>query len=360
MYLRHFQLREKPFEITTDSRFLWLGEKHQEAFATLRYGILENKGFLLLTGDVGTGKTTLINALINSLDDEVIVARIADPDLSLGDFFKTIASVFHLPQQPENKGEFLELFREFLEQAYEEGDQVLLIIDEAQRFRHELLEEIRLLSNIEKEHAKLLNIFFVGQNEFHDTILKPENRAIRQRITVNYCLNRLSEDETASYISHRLKIAGADRDIFTAEAVREIHLFSGGAPRLINIICDRALLTGFVDEKESIDDDIIRECATELEIHPYTPEDNDTGEETSRLQNGGLPRENVTEGPGTADEIPARRRKKSSGLGLFCIFFLLAVVLAGAIFFFFFSPEDFTLDLPFIRQLPISTPAGGQ
>ncbi len=360
MYLRHFQLREKPFEITTDSRFLWLGEKHQEAFATLRYGILDNKGFLLLTGDVGTGKTTLINALINSLDDEVIVARISDPDLSLGDFFKTIGSAFQLPGQPENKGEFLELFREFLEQAYEEGDQVLLIIDEAQRFRHEMLEEIRLLSNIEKEHAKLLNIFFVGQNEFHDTILKPENRAIRQRITVNYCLNRLSEEETASYISHRLKIAGAERDIFTAEAVREVHLFSGGAPRLINIICDRALLTGFVDEKESIDRDIIRECATELEIIPYTPEEQDSGETSAEPENTSPSRQAAADDAGSGPEIPSRRRKKGSGLGLFLIFFLLAVVLAAAVFFFFFSPEDFSLNLPFIQQSAISIPAGGQ
>ncbi|WP_456385062.1 ExeA family protein [Desulfolithobacter sp.] len=360
MYLKHFQLRKKPFEITTDSRFLWLGEKHREAFATLRYGILENKGFLLLTGDVGTGKTTLINALVNSLDDEVIVARISDPDLSLADFFKTIGSAFQLPHHPANKGEFLELFRNFLEQAYEERKQVLLIIDEAQRFRHELLEEIRLLSNIEKEHSKLLNIFFVGQNEFHDTILKPENRAIRQRITVNYSLNRLSEEETSSYISHRLKIAGAERDIFTAGAVQEVHLFSGGAPRLINIICDRALLTGFVDEKERIDRDIIRECATELKITPYTPEEQGSGEASGKPEDTASLRQEETDDTGSRPELPSRRRKKDRGPGLFLIFFALALVLAAAMFFFFFSPADFSLNLPFIRQPAISTPAGGR
>ena len=269
MFLSYYQLQEKPFQITTDPKFLWLGEKHQEALATLKYGVLDNKGFLLLTGDVGAGKTTLINALLGSLPEEVIIARIADPRLTHMAFCQTIADAFHLEEKPINKAEFLYIFSKFLEETHESGRQVLLIIDEVQRIESNLLEEIRLLSNIEKEDAKLLNIFFVGQHEFNDILLRPENRAIRQRITINYVLEHLTEEETGAYIAHRLKVAGCTRELFTPEAITEIFNFSGGAPRLINIICDRALLTGFVEEQSVLDLVVIDECAKELKIRPY-------------------------------------------------------------------------------------------
>ncbi len=273
MYLSYYNLNEEPFNITSDPRFLWFSDKHQEALATLKYGIHDNKGFLLLTGDVGTGKTTLINKLINSLDESIIFSIVPDPDLDKMDLFKIIAKDFDMKKPFASKGEFLIHFREFLNTAHEEQKKVLLIIDESQRLSQTLFEEIRLLSNIEKQDTKLINIFFIGQQEFNDTILRPENKAILQRITVNYSLQPLNGIETGEYIQYRLNAAGASKLIFNYGAIHEIFLFSKGCPRLINIICDRALLTGYVKENQVIDADIIKECAKELRIKSQTSDE---------------------------------------------------------------------------------------
>jgi len=228
MYLSYYNLNKKPFQISTDPKFLWLGEKHKEALAILTYGILDNKGFLLLTGDVGTGKTTIINALINNLDDDVIAAHVPDPGLEDLDFFNFIANVFSIDKKFSTKGEFLNHLRKFLNDAYSKNKKVLLIIDEAQRLKPELLEEIRLLSNIERQDTKLLNIFFVGQKEFNNILIGPENRALRQRITINYYIEPLTENEIKEYIKHRLNIAGSEKNIFSSSAIREIFSFSKG------------------------------------------------------------------------------------------------------------------------------------
>ncbi len=266
MYLEHFQLKTKPFQISADPKFLWLGENHKEALAILKYGILDNRGFLLLTGDVGTGKTTLINALLNGLGNEVIAASVPDPGLSILDFLNYIAGAFGIKKRFTSKGDFLLYFKYFLEQAYQKNKKVLLIVDESQRLSHELLEEIRLLSNIEKQNQKLINIFFIGQNEFNDLLWEPRNRALRQRITINYNVYALTEKEVGEYIRHRLKIAGTEKTIFTAEAIKGIMQFSEGFPRMINIICDHALLTGFVKGVTMIGPGVIRECIADLQI----------------------------------------------------------------------------------------------
>jgi general secretion pathway protein A len=266
MYLTYFHLKRKPFHINTDPRFLWLGEKHKEALATLKYGIQDNKGFLLLTGDVGTGKTTLINALLNSLDEKTIVASVPDPALNRLEFFQYVAFSFGIRQPIKSKVDFLLQFGQFLEESANREQKVLLIIDEAQRLSHELLEEIRLLSNLEKQKAKLLNIFFIGQNEFNETMAEPRNRALRQRITVHYQINSLSEEEVSNYIRHRLLIAGSRKTLFAPDAVRQIYLYSNGYPRMINVICDRALLTGYVTESKLIKAKIIKDCIKELEL----------------------------------------------------------------------------------------------
>ncbi len=266
MYLSHYNLAEKPFQITTDPKFLWLGEKHQEALAALKYGVVDNKGFLLLTGDVGTGKTTLINTLLRDLDSNTIVATVVDPDLEKLEFFNFLATAFGIEEKFTKKVDFLAHFAEFLHNAYLSNKKVLLIIDEAQRLSTELLEEIRLLSNIEKENTKLLNIFFVGQNEFEKTLMKKECRALRQRITITCQIKTLTETETTEYIKYRLKVAGTEKEVFNRKAIREIYAFSRGYPRLINIICDHALLTGCVRELKTINRAIIKECAQELVI----------------------------------------------------------------------------------------------
>lgn len=266
MYLKFYRLNAKPFQITTDPRFLWLGEKHAEALATLKYGILEDKGFLLLTGDVGTGKTALIKQLIKNINVSAIVATIPDPGLDPIDFFNLLSEEFHMDRQFASKGDFLIRFKQFLLKAYSSEKKVLLIIDEAQRLHHELLEQIRLLSNIELEHRKLINIFFVGQTEFNQTLMEEHNKAVRQRITVHHHIEPLAEAETLQYIEHRLKVAGSRGEIFTHDAMRRIHVFSSGVPRLINIICDHALLTGYASGQSRIDVGMIRECEKELRL----------------------------------------------------------------------------------------------
>jgi len=266
MYLSYYQLDCKPFQITSDPKFLWLGDKHKEALAVLRYGLMDNKGFLLLTGDVGTGKTTLINALVNTLGEEIVVATLLDPGIKRDDFFTYIGKAFHLEHAFSGKGDFLHNFNIFLNRAHSERKKVLLIIDESQQLSQELLEEIRLLSNIEKQSAKLINIFFVGQIEFNSIILEQKNSALRQRISVNYDLQPLSAKETGQYIHHRLKVAGAEKSIFNSAAIREIYRFSNGYPRLINIICDRALVSGFTRESKKIGPKILKECARELKL----------------------------------------------------------------------------------------------
>ena len=266
MYLNHYNLKIKPFGISPDTRFLWLSEKHSEALATLQYGILDNKGFLLVTGDVGTGKTALINRLIEELEIEVIVASIPDPGLDVLDFFKILAVEFNMGTEFSGKGEFLIQFKKFLLKAYAKKSQVLLIIDEAQRLNHELLEQIRLLSNIELYNRKLINIFFVGQNEFNDMLKEERNRAVRQRITLKYNIDPLTEKETDQYIKHRLKVAGAAYDIFTPDAVHAIFSITNGYPRLINIICDHALLSGYVLDITTIDRKVIKDCEKDLNV----------------------------------------------------------------------------------------------
>jgi len=266
MYLDHYNLRLKPFQISTDPRFLWLGEKHKEALAVLKYGILDNKGFLLLTGDVGTGKTTLLQALVDSLGDDVLVAMISDPGLAKMDFFNFVADSFEMDKNFRSKGEFLISLKNYLLEVHRKNKQTLLIIDECQHLNQKLLEEVRLLSNIEKQNAKLINIFFVGQSEFNEIILRPRNRAIRQRITINYNISALSETETDKYIRFRLDVAGTKETIFTPRAIKEVFRFSNGYPRLINIICDHALLTGYVREKKKVDHRVVAECAQELKI----------------------------------------------------------------------------------------------
>ena len=266
MYLSYYKLESKPFQMSTDPDFLWLGEKHKEALATLKYAIIENKGILAMTGDVGTGKTTLINALIQSLGEDTLAATIYDPSLEVLEFFNVVAAAFNMGRTFDGKGEFLTYFKRFLKEARAKNKKVLLIIDEAQRINNELLEEIRLLSNLEDEHVRLLNIFFVGQNEFIDILKEYKNRALRQRITVRYHIEPLTLSEAEAYTRHRLKIAGTKTSVFSSGAIQEIFNFSDGYPRLINIICDHALLSGYVREVLIINADIIRECKEELQI----------------------------------------------------------------------------------------------
>lgn len=354
MYLSFYNLKGKPFQISTDPRFLWLGEKHKEALATLRYGILDNKGFLLLTGDVGTGKTTLINALLNLIGDETVVATVPDPNLEKLDFFNYIAHAFNLDREFTSKGSFLVHFSQFLHDTYHQGKKTLLIIDEAQRIPQELLEEIRLLSNFERHDTKLLNIFFVGQNEFNTILLMEENRAVRQRITVNYNIEPLTKAETKEYIRHRLKTAGSTKQLFDDKALQEIYVFSQGYPRLINIICDRALLTGYVEEAKTISAKIVKECASELQIQHHlphtTPQQALLGRHDKTIAH--RPLASDAEGSFAGSEhaphksVGGQQATSKNTTANSIIFFLVCIILAGSSWYFY----D-------IRQRPTFSPA---
>lgn len=266
MYLTHYNLTLKPFEESPDPRFFWLSEKHKEALASLKYGIQENKAFILINGDIGTGKTSLINYFLLNNDIDAIVAALPDPDLSVYDFFKLITKKFNIKLDSDAKGDFLIQFENFLQITFSGKKRVLLIIDEAQRLNHQLMEQIRLLSNIERNYTKLINVFLVGQNEVIDIIKDEKNKALRQRLTTHYTIEPLTELETQKYIKHRLNVAGSETEIFSPEANHKIFAFSKGYPRLINIICDRALLAGYASETKKITGEIVKQCADDLKI----------------------------------------------------------------------------------------------
>lgn len=260
MYESHYNLAEKPFMINTDPKFLWLGEKYKEALAVLKYGVASHNGLLLLTGEVGTGKTTLINALLESLDEDTIVANVTNPKLELVGFFNLISTLFNIPRVFDCKEDFIIHFSSFLQKSHSNNKNFLLIIDEAHTLSEEILEQIRLLSNIELPEKKLIDILFVGQPELNRIITSPACRSLRQRIVLAYHIKPLSRSETRQYIKHRLMVSGADRELFNRRAIHEIHRLSTGYPRLINIICDQALLTGYVRELTNITPGVIREC----------------------------------------------------------------------------------------------------
>ncbi|MDJ0667467.1 MAG: AAA family ATPase [Desulfobacterales bacterium] len=330
MYLEHFHLKEKPFQISADPRFLWLGSKHKEALAILKYGIFDNRGFLLLSGDVGTGKTTLIHALLRSLGADTLVAMVPDPGLSLMDFYSYIAKAFGITTPFDTKEHFLEIFKTFLLRSEKLQKKVLLIIDESQRLTSDLLEEIRLLSNIEKDYTKLLNIFFVGQNEFNSIILEQRNRPLRQRITINYNIEPLEKHEVMEYIRYRLAVAGCEAPLFSTEAVRDIYTFSEGYPRLINIVCDHALLTTFVQGAKQVDDATVRECAEELRIKMVTPR-SQAPPAAETLVHAVPPPAAVIPPPYPAP--PAPEPKASSSQTLLLIIFGLLCFIAGLLAF---------------------------
>ena len=338
MYLDHFSLNIKPFQITVDPKFLWLGEKHKEALATLRYGILDNRGFLLMTGEVGTGKTILINRLISLLDIDTVVATLPDPDLESMDFYNLLADGLDMKRVFDTKGEFLIHLRDFLHQSHVNNKQVLLIIDESQRLNHRLMEDIRVLSNIELHDRKLINIFFVGQQEFNSILMTPQNRALSQRITVRYHIEALNVDEVGEYIHHRLKVAGNSKRIFEPSAVGEVFEVSDGIPRLINIVCDHAMLTAYAQGAHKIDGKIINECAEELRIPIQWPKADaasvksatalQASEATKNLAGGGKIAAAViamsSDSDAKADEIPVQKSSSVWHLAYAAIIILLA------------------------------------
>lgn len=265
MYCKFYGLKERPFNVTSDPAFFFLSNKHKEALAHLHYGISQRKGIIVLTGEIGTGKTTLCRFFLSELAKNVKTAFILNPHFSETQLIESIVADFGI--NPSNKGK-LGLVRElnnFLLKESGKRNNVVLIIDEAQNLKPGLLEQIRLLSNLETEKEKLLQVVLVGQPELNVRLNLYELRQLRQRIMVRYHIIPLEGQEIADYINHRLKIAGLTSKIdFSKEAIAAISSFSSGTPRLINMICDRALLSGFAEGTTNIGQNIINRCLEEL------------------------------------------------------------------------------------------------
>jgi len=272
MYRRYYGLSSQPFALHPDPERIFLSESHQEALSILRYGVLAGKGFLLLTGEVGTGKTTLLAALLAELNDDVLSCLLSSPTLSREEFLAFLAQEFSL-EEVGNKALFLRSFGQFLDRCREQGKRVLLIVDEAHVMPVELLEEVRLLSNLDTTGG-VLSVFLVGQPELNDHLSGDRLLPLRQRIGIRFHLTPFDRANTQQYVLFRLRSAGArNLDLFTEGALELVHDLSQGTPRLINVICDHALLSGFADNRPRIDRNMIRECARDLHL---------PGEETSR------------------------------------------------------------------------------
>lgn len=264
MYKRFYGFTRQPFDLNPDPERVFMSETHKEGLAILRYGVVAKKGFLVLTGPVGTGKTTLLQALTHSLEGNIHCCLVTNPTLSRDEFFAFLAHQYGLPWQG-NKALFLIEFADFLKECSSKDEQVLLIVDEAHVIPVDLLEEIRLLSNQDISGGDVFSIFLVGQPELNTHLSNERLLPLRQRIGIRFHLELFSSEVTVQYVVYRLRTAGAKHlDIFTEEALALVHKVSKGTPRLINIVCDHALLTGFADNKAQIDADVIRECVDEL------------------------------------------------------------------------------------------------
>lgn len=266
MYLEYYKLKEHPFNITPDPRFLYFAPHHKEAYDHLMYGIKQRRGFIELTGEVGSGKTTLCRAVLANLDKDVETALILNPSLTETQLLRAMLNDFGLEVRGRDRLAYIEKLNAFLLDKNREGTNVALVIDEAQDLSPQVMEQVRLLSNLETDQYKLIQIVMCGQPELKKRLSRPDLRQLRQRITVRYHIPPLTEEDTAKYIKHRLWVAGSDGTvIFEPRAVREIYKYSQGTPRVINAVCDNALLAGYVAGIRKIDTHCVRKAIRQLE-----------------------------------------------------------------------------------------------
>ncbi|HKJ33707.1 MAG TPA: AAA family ATPase [Balneolales bacterium] len=266
MYTSFYNLKETPFSQSVDPKYTWLNEKQLEALADFKQNYLDKKGFFLITGDAGTGKTAFTKRLLAEIESKTIVATVTDPDLEKLDFFNWLSLEFDMNVMFKSKGAFLTRFKGFLLAADQKNINVNLIIDDAHRINQDLIEEILTLSNIEKAGSKLMSIFFVGQSGFNKILQEKQNSALKQSINAHFHLKPLKEDEIVQLISYRLKVAGTEAEIFSSRAYHEIYQFSAGYPRMVVNVCDRAMMAGCVSATHVIDKDLIIKCGKDLQI----------------------------------------------------------------------------------------------
>ena len=265
MYTQFFGLTEKPFSITPDPRYLYMSQRHADALAHLLYGISESGGFIQLTGEVGTGKTTLVRSLFEQLPKEADVALILNPELTTEEFLTAITEELGI-QVPEDRTvkALIDGLNAHLLDAHSRGRRTVLIVDEAQNLGAELLEQVRLLTNLETPKQKLLQIILIGQPELREMLSRADMRQVAQRVTGRYHLEPLNQADTTKYVKHRMRVAGASGSVFRPTAIREIFRRSKGVPRLINVVADRALLAAYAKESRRIDRRLVRRAAAEV------------------------------------------------------------------------------------------------
>lgn len=265
MYCKFYGLKERPFNITSDPNFFFLSRKHKEALSHLLYGVTQRKGIIVVTGEIGTGKTTLCRFFLDQLGKNIKTAFMLNPYFSELQLLEAITKDFGINVRNKTRVSFISGFNKFLLKEAKTGNNVVLIIDEAQNLRSRQLEQVRLLSNMETEKDKLIQIVLVGQPELDYRLSLYDLRQLQQRVIVKSHISPLDKDEVREYIYHRLSVAKPQRTIeFNEDTFELIYDFSGGTPRLINIVCDRALLSGFVKETTKICPDIINRCIEEL------------------------------------------------------------------------------------------------
>ncbi len=267
MYHKFYGFKEAPFNMTPNSRFFYESAKHIEALSTLIYAIESRKGFVVITGDIGSGKTTVCRTLLNRLDPKTRTALVTNTHISGKDLLSAVLEDLEVEYTPGSKARLLSQLNQYLIEQLRSDHNVVLIIDEAQNLKPAVMEEVRMLSNLETENEKLIQIIFLGQPELKNKLALPKLEQLRQRIAAYYHLTALSEDDTRKYILYRLKIAGgSDKRYFTDPALDMIYRFSKGVPRLINQVCDSALLNGFIYEKDIIDEKLMQEVIHESPV----------------------------------------------------------------------------------------------
>ncbi len=271
MYLEHFGLRELPFQLTPDPRFLYLSPGHTRAKAYMEYTLWNRDSFVVITGDVGSGKTTLIQDLVDGLDHSVVLARIHQTQLDELEFFQAVLVEFGFKPFGKGKVELLDMLNAFLMEQHRQGRHVLLIVDEAQNLTPRVLEEIRLMTGLEAAEGKLINLILVGQPELRDLLDAPGMEQLNQRIRFRFHLKPLEAAAIADYIRHRLCVAGyqGESDLFGEDLMPLVHRYTGGVPRLINILCDTALISAYVDQRKHIDKTVVEEAIEELQWAPH-------------------------------------------------------------------------------------------